>query len=338
MLSRVAESVYWMSRYIERAENVARFVDVNQHLTLDLPGDPADQWMPLVAITGDDSWFAERYGGPTKRSVLRFLLFDRQYPNSITSCLRAARENARGAREIIPSDLFEMLNRAYLMVQGCARTPDGVLDDPGTFLQSVKEACHALLGTTIVSMTHNEAWHFMRVGRMVERADKTSRIVDVKYFLLLPSPADVGSPMDELQWAALLKSASAFEMYRKRFGRLSPRKVVDFLLLDEDFPRSCRYCVQLAQRSLRTIDDDRRSPVARRVGRLCSDLEFIDVEEIIDAGLHQWVDRLQTSLNGVGQAIAERFFGAPPEPASPAATQSQTQSSTATQTQKLSEE
>jgi len=314
VLSRVAESVYWMSRYIERAENVARFVDVNQHFTLDLPGEPADQWMPLVATTGDDGWFAERYGTPERSNVLRFLLFDREYPNSVASCLRAARENARGAREVIASDLFEQLNRAYLMVTEASKSPNEILNDPGLFLQTVKEACHALLGTTLVSMTHNEAWHFMRVGRLLERADKTSRIVDVKYFLLLPSPADVGTPADELQWAALLKSASAFEMYRKRFGRIAPMNVVDFLLLDEDFPRACRYCVSLAQRSLRAIDGDRRNPVARQAGRLSSKLEFVDVEEIIKEGLHQWVDGLQTSLNGLGQAIGERFFGAEPIP------------------------
>ena len=312
MLSRVAESVYWMSRYIERAENVARFVDVNQHLTLDLPGDPIDQWMPLVATTGDDGWFLERYGAPRRETVLRFLLFDRAYRNSVTSCFRIARENARGAREIIPSDLFEQLNRSYLMVENASRSPDGLLEDPEPFLRKVKEVCHSLLGTTLVSMTHNEAWHFMRAGRLLERADKTSRIVDVKYFLLLPSPSDVGSPADELQWAALLHSASAFEMYRKRFGRIEPRKVVDFLLLDDNFPRTCRYCVRLAERSLRAIDTERRSSVVRCIGRLNSELEFVEVEDIIKTGLHQWVDGLQTSLNDLGQVVGERFFGVEP--------------------------
>ena len=331
MLSRVAESVYWMSRYIERAENVARFVDVNQHLTLDLPGEPSDQWTPLVATTGDDGWFAERYGTPRRETVLRFLLFDQDYPNSVASCFRSARENARGARDIVASDLFEQLNRAYLMVKDASRTPEGVLQDPGEFLQAVKEACHALLGSTMVTMSRNEAWHFMRVGRLLERADKTSRIVDVKYFLLLPSVADVGGPADELQWAALLHSASGFEMYRKRFGRIDPTQVVEFLLLEDAFPRSCRYCASLAERSLRVIDGERRSAVARSIGRIASDLEFVQVEEIIDAGLHQWVDRLQTSLNQVGLRIAERFFGAPiagespAEPTAPAGHQFQRQ-------------
>jgi uncharacterized alpha-E superfamily protein len=161
-------------------------------------------------------------------------------------------------------------------------------------------------------MTHNEAWHFARLGRLVERADKTSRILDVKYFLLLRDPTDVGTPYDEIQWAALLKSASAFEMYRKHFGRITPARVVEFLLLDRKFPRSVRSCVTKAERSLHAITgtplESSRTSAELRLGRLRSELEYAEAGEIIRAGLHEHLDALQTKLNGVGDANFETFF------------------------------
>lgn len=316
MLSRVADSVYWMSRYIERAENVARFVDVNQQLLLDAPDAEDGQWAPLVAITGDTKLFEARYGSPTRSSVVRFLLFDREYGNSVVACLRAARENARGVREIISREMWEQLNRAYLMVTDAARNPDPVVEDPDAFLRAVKEACHEFVGTMVVTMTHNDAWNFMRLGRVLERADKTSRIVDVKYFLLLPTAADVGTPIDELQWAGLLRSASALEMYRKRWGRISPQRVVEFLLLDPQFPRALRHCVHLAESSLHAITGGRpgaaRNPAERHLGRLRAELEYAEVEDIVQMGLHEWVDAFQTKLNRTGEAVHDTFFALDP--------------------------
>src|SRR5215216_2360888 len=230
MLSRVAESIYWMSRYIERAENVARFIDVNLNLMLDLPVGSAQQWQPLVDITGDTQEFAKRYGASTQHSVIQFLTFDTDNVNSILACVRAARENARSVREVISSEMWEQLNESYLMVNSAES--DGYPTDPQELFASVKMASHLFAGVTDATMTHGEGWHFCRLGRKLERADKTSRILDVKYFLLLPTVADVGTTFDDLQWAAVLRSASAFEMYRKRYGRIAPNRIVEFLLLD----------------------------------------------------------------------------------------------------------
>ena len=313
MLSRVAESVYWMNRGVERAENVARFVDVNLHLALDLPEGAQEQWAPLVAITGDDAFFAEHYGASSRANVMQFLTFDARYPSSIISCLRAARENARSIREIISSEMWEAINGAYLFVHEAARTPERVLDAPHEFYAAVRSASDHYLGVTYVTMTHNEAWHFARLGRLVERADKTSRLVDVKYFILLPDPGDVGSPYDEIQWAALLKSASAFEMYRKRFGRIVPARVIDFLLFDPKFPRSTRYCVTKAERSLHAITgralDTAETLAEQRLGHLRRELERGDVEETVRRGVHEHLDAFQTKLNAVGDAIHQSFFG-----------------------------
>ena len=192
LLSRVADSVYWMARYIERAENVARFIDVNLNLMLDLPLDTAQQWQPLVDITGDSQEFLERYGSADPQNVIRFLTFDADNVNSIVSCLRAARENARSVREIISSEMWEQLNESYLMVNDAARS-GGTLTDPQDLFASVKMASHTFAGVTDATMTHGEGWHFCQLGRMLERADKTSRILDVKYFMLLPSVRDVGT-------------------------------------------------------------------------------------------------------------------------------------------------
>jgi uncharacterized alpha-E superfamily protein len=318
MLSRVADAVYWMARYMERAENIARFVDVNLHLALDLAEGAREQWAPLVATTGDDAWFREHYGEPTRENVMRFLTFDADYPSSILSCLRAARENARSVREIISSEMWLAANKAYLLVKAAAAR--GTPEAPHELHQEIKLAAQSFVGVTYLTMTHNEAWHFARLGRLLERADKTSRILDVKYFLLLPEAGDVGTPTDEVQWAALLKSASAFEMYRKRYGRIVPARVAEFLLLDRKFPRAVRYCLTKAERSLHAIT---QSPIdlghtlaEKRLGRLRAELEYADVAEIVAAGLHEHLDGLQTKLNGIGEAIHESFFAARPSSSS----------------------
>jgi uncharacterized alpha-E superfamily protein len=314
MLSRVAEAIYWMSRYIERAENVARFVDVNLHLALDWP-EPFEQWTPLVETSGDAAGFAERYKEGTRDNVLRFLTFDSETPNSILSCFARARENARSIREIISSEMWEQVNKAFLMVSEAARS-HAAMDAPHDFFTAVKQASHLFVGITYLTMTHNEAWHFGRLGRLIERADMTSRILDVKYYILLPEAALVGSTTDELQWVALLKSASAFEMYRKRHGGITPDKVVDFLMLSRRFPRSVRYCLSKAERSLHAITGAAAGTwttrAERELGKLNAELAYAATNEIITRGVHESIDALQLRLNDVTQAIFETFFALRP--------------------------
>ena len=311
MLSRVAESIYWMSRYAERAENVARFIEVNLQLMLDAPSGEAQQWAPLVNTTGDHEPFSKRYGEATQQNVIHFLAFDADNPNSIVSCVRAARENARTIREIISSEMWLQLNQFYWMVTGAAedRNADA---NPHQFFSEVKNANHLFNGVAAATMSHGEPWHFFHMGQMLERADKTSRILDVKYFILLRSVQDVGTPFDDIQWAALLRSASAFEMYRKRLGRISPKGVVEFLLMDREFPRSVYFSLMAARDSLHAISGTTpgsyRNPPEKLLGQLCSDLSFATVEEIINAGLHEYVDKLQTRMNQVSAGIYETFF------------------------------
>jgi uncharacterized alpha-E superfamily protein len=319
VLSRVADAVYWMARYIERAESVARFIDVSIHLSLDLPESDNSQWAALVATTGDDELFRTLHGGADREKVLEFLTFDLAHPNSMLSCLRHARENARSVREIISSEMWEHLNRTYLKVSDAARSRNERRgQDPYTVYTAVKQSSALFMGLMSMTMTHNEAWHFGHLGRMLERADKTSRILDVKYFLLTLARTEIAAQaLVETQWAALLRSASALEMYRKRHGLIEPTRVVDFLMLERDFPRSIIYCLSGADTSLHAISGTPRPAVAneaeRALGGLYHQFEHADVDEIIARGLHGYLDDFQRQLNAVGEAIAATFFSALPQ-------------------------
>ena len=318
MLSRVAASIFWMTRYIERAENVARFIDVNLHLAMDVGSEgikAADQWAPLVTTTGDHELFAKHYGEPDQQAAIEFLTFDQRNPNSILSCLSAARENARTVREMISSSMWEELNKFYLMVRA-AKGRSEVMADAYDFFKQIKLASHLLEGITVATMSHGEAWHFARMGRLLERADKTSRILDVKYYVLLPTVGDVGTPLDTVQWSALLDSASALEMYRKRFGRIAPVDVADFLILDREFPRAIHFCLIKSEESLLAITGGERgrfrTQAEKQLGRLRAELDYTQITEIIEQGLHEFVDGFQIQLNKVGDAIYDTFFALRP--------------------------
>jgi uncharacterized alpha-E superfamily protein len=308
LLSRVADSLYWMARYIERAENVARFIGVNLHLMLDLPAE-GKQWQPIIDTTGDALVFQSKYSPATQDSVIEFLARDAGNPNSVYSCIRAARENARSVREIISSEMWEQVNALYLQVrdsQGLA--PDAL----PSYFHEVRMACDQFQGVTDSTMTHNEAWHFIGLGRTLERADKTTRLLDVKYFILLPSLSDVGTPYDEVQWAAVLKSVSGFEMYRKRHGRIAPPRVIEFLLFDNEFPRAVRYSIGRADRFLHSITGTPAGAFScaseQRLGRLKSELDFGRVEDTVAAGLHEFLDGLQVKMNKIDECVLGDFF------------------------------
>lgn len=332
MLSRVADSILWMSRYVERAENVSRFIDVNLNLSLDLGPEMANQWAPLVYTTGDHAPFVKRHAIFNQENVIDFLTFDRENPNSILSCLASARENARTVREMLSSQMWEELNKFYLLVRNASQNTAAVLESPFEFFEKIKQSAYILEGVTEATMSHGEAWHFRRLGRMLERADKTSRILDVKYFLLLPSAHDVGTPLDTIQWGSLLRSASALETYRQAHGRITPQAVAEFLILDRDFPRALRFCLIRAEQSLLTITSGTtgtyRNRAEQKLGRLRAELDYTSVADIVGGGLHEFIDDFQRKLNDVGQAVNETFFGAPPPDAVPvhaSPTQSQTQ-------------
>ena len=310
MLSRVADSIYWLNRYIERAENVARFIDVNLNLMLDLPAGVPQQWQPLVSVTGDMELFNSRYDRANSENVIQFLTFDEDYSNSIISCLTRARENARSIREVISSEMWEEVNSFYLMIKEASSLQS--LSTLPKFFAQVKMASHRFAGVMDATMSHNEGWHFGQLGRFLERADKTTRILDVKYFLLLPSAEWVGTPLDRIQWISLLKSASAYEMYRKRQHHITPSIVAEFLILDRQFPRSIHFCLWQAEQCLHEITQTPTGSwcngAERALGKLCSQLGYLTIDEIIQSGLHEFLDQMQSSINHVGEEIYTTFI------------------------------
>ncbi len=328
MLSRVAESIYWMSRYVERAENLARFVDVTFNLILDQPNMAYSQWEPLVFITGDQAYFAKEYGEATQTNVIQFLVFDAKYNGSIISCLSLARENARTVREAISSEAWEQINSFYHQVRNAASSHDST-QTPPEFFDSVREESQLFNGILDATLSHASGWHFANLGRLLERADKTSRILDVKYYTLLPRVNDVGTTLDDLQWSSVLRSVSGFETYRKQFHTITVHRVVEFLVLDRFFPRAIQFCVDRADDSLHAISGSMpntyRNSAEQRLGRLKAELAYSDVQTVVNQGLHEFIDSLQTKLNEVASAIQDTFFAIRPVGSAQSQFQSQSQ-------------
>lgn len=300
-----------MSRYIERVDNLARFVGVNLELSLGGSGGLAAQWAPLVYASGDEELFNEHYDEATQANVVQFLLFDRRNPNSLFSSMAMARENARVVRDTVSVAGWHKMNRLYIDVKAASLSPD-VLKNPQAFLDNTLEASQTLLGIEHSTISHGEAWNFSRLGRLLERADKTSRILDVKYFILLPNVEAVGRSLDVVQWSALLQSSSALAMYRRKHGRLVPARIVEFLILDRYFPRSLYYCVSEALTSLRAVTSEEspesQQQVVRALSLLVDSLNSVSASAIIEGGLHEFIDRIQLRISQVSEGITNAWF------------------------------
>ena len=317
MLSRVANSVYWMHRYIERAENYARFMSVNFNLALDLPPNVDQQWEPLLIATADNDLFKKYYKQPTRENVIQFMTFDKRNPNSILMCLSNARENARTIREIISKEMWEHLNQFYMMVRDTPPKQQWELGQTQNFLTEIRNSTQLFYGIIDATITRNEAWHFGRLGRFMERADKTSRFLDVKYFTLLPEIELVGSTIDLMIWSAVLKSVSAYNMHRQQYRSLTPSSIIEFLILDRMFPRAVGHCIRQAELSLYEISGNNitngfGNSAERLISKLRTDIEFTETADIFRAGLHQYLDNLQTRVNDIGAAIFQTYFDSKP--------------------------
>jgi uncharacterized alpha-E superfamily protein len=313
MICRVADSIYWLSRYIERAENIARFIDVSQMSSLGGRATRDAQWAPLIYASGDEAQFHKRFGNDfSQQRVLHFAIFDEQNPNSIISCVRSARENARSIRGELSTALWEAINRFYLRVDEARVAAGSIVENPHRFLERVKRSSHTIIGVVMATMSHGEAWSFALLARLLERADKTSRILDVKYFTLLPDLSLVGSTLDIVQWSALLESTSALHMYRKRFGKIEPKQVAEFLVLDRYFPRSMHFCVTHGEACLRSLTGTApgmfSNSAEQLMGLLNSQMNYTSIDDIVNNGLHEFVDNFQQQINDIGGEVAKHFF------------------------------
>lgn len=314
MLSRVADNLFWMGRYVERAENIARIVDVNSQLMLDLPMKDSERisrnWMPVVACLGDEKAFHKRYKKADAGSVTEFLLFDRSHANSIVGSLAAARENARTVREQISPEMWEQVNRTYLwlMSKSARRFFNR---NAYEFFERVKKSLQLFQGITDSIMMRGEGWEFLRMGRYLERADKTSRLLDDEFFVARDDKSASGGSL--AQWQAILRSSNARQAYQRLYAAVvDPLKVADLLLLHDEFPRSVEFCVRAVDRSLRRISGvapGRFCNLAEKLsGRLLSELSFSSIEEIWNRGLHIVMDELQVRLNDIGAAVLEAYI------------------------------
>jgi len=310
MLSRVAEALYWMARYIERAEDLTRLIAVNFNTLLDL-ADPNSQpgWAPLIALNGDEALFYEIYGGASADAVIEFMLWHPLNPNAVLACITRARENARGVREQISSEMWEHLNRLYMELRALDRT--AVLHSPHAFFQQVRDGSQAFQGVSQATLTHSEPFEFIRLGTHLERADKTIRILAAKYMAVSRLPTD--SAEAALHLIALLRSCSAFEPFRRSPGlTLKADQVAQFLLLSRAFPRAALFCANECLLALAAVGDpaDQSQPEHPRriLGRLSSELEYLDGGSVMGERLETFLEQLLARFNHVGGAIARTYF------------------------------
>ncbi|MFY0689313.1 MAG: alpha-E domain-containing protein [Cyclobacteriaceae bacterium] len=312
MLSRVADSLFWLGRYIERAENYARFIEVNLNLSLDLPPGINEQWKPLVLATGGQSLFEQSQDSYVKEEVIHFLAFDKENPFSMLRSIELARENSRIIRENISREAWETLNGIYYYMKNATTRKVWLKEDPRDFFNTIRARIHALNGLAYSAESRTEGWYFNQMGQYIERADKTSRILDVKYHTLLPSVDEIGTPLDYLHWAALLRSVGAFNAHRRVYGKITGQSVLEFLLLNKYFPRSVFFCLLTFENCLQEITGKHRgyrNLLEKTIGALRSELEFTDKETIASYGVHEYIDQLQIKINNISDIISDQYFG-----------------------------
>ena len=305
-----------MARYMERAENLARILDINETFARDARG--AHDWLPILRLHCDEDRYLERYRHVEAGSVVRFYIIDEKNPNSIRNFVRAARENARSIRHLVSLETWVQLNVFYNWVRSL-NSRNLRLTELSRVCGQIKEGCQLHFGIANGTLFRDQVWLFYRLGTFMELCDQTTRLVDIKYHSLLPSAYDVGTPIDVAQWNALLRYAAAYHGYRRVFPReMTPKTVAGFILFHPGFPRSIRHCVTeirsifdrlLAQDELHGVDISRRSLDA------LDTLASRTPDDVIAAGLHEFLDEVQLRLIDLGEDIADTFFQAHYAPA-----------------------
>jgi len=317
MLSRTADHLFWMARYMERAENTARMLDVNYQTTL-MPqsADMAEQgWRGMLTISELTPFFREKHGDSiSARDVMHFMVRDESNLSSIYSCLRAARENARAVRGALTTEVWETTNQTWLEFNRLLK--QGAFErDPAEFFEWVKFRSHLSRGVAVGTMLQDESLNFMRIGTFLERADNTARLLDVKFLELTQGRDFFGTEgkdpqeVDFYHWSAVLRSVSGFVIYRKVYRNvIRPEKVAELLILRPDMPRSLAACMNEVVANLESVANDQSAETLRRAGRLRADLQYSRIAEILETGLHAWLTGFLDRVNVLGAGIGRDFL------------------------------
>jgi uncharacterized alpha-E superfamily protein len=317
MLSRTADHLFWMARYMERAENTARMLDVNYQASL-MPQSAAEAetgWKGLLGISELSGDFATRHGAVTPDSVMRYMVSDAGNGSSIRNCLQAARENARAVRGTLTTEVWETQNQTWLEFQRMIGN-ESFLRDPSSLFEWVKFRSHLSRGVTVGTMLQDEAFHFLRIGSFLERADNTARLLDVKfhaveseYFGAHAGVAGRDTEVDFYHWSGILRSVSGFEVYRKAYRNvIRPEKVAELLILRPDMPRSLAACMQEVVANLERVANEQSTETLRRAGRLRADLQYGRIDEILATGLHAYLTQFLERVGTLGIGISRDFL------------------------------
>lgn len=308
MLSRTADHLFWMSRYIERAENLARLLDVTYQMSLVPQSLSAinQSWNAIITLNSLDEAYQAKYSTVNGENVLKFMVSDPDNPASIFSCLRSARENAHAVRGTLTTEMWETLNSTWLEAR--EKTFDQLYHAGiSEFFEWVKTRSSLSRGTTLGTLLQDEAYHFIRIGTLLERADNTARILDVKYHVLRPQ-GDEGAT-DFYEWGALLRSVSAFEVYRKVYRDvITPERVAELLIFNKNMPRSLQFCLNSVVKNLGLISNSNSGETERQGGMLNAQLRYGRIEDILEHGLHEWLTDFMDRIYMLGNGISKDFL------------------------------
>ena len=309
MLSRVGETLYWVARYVERAENVARLINVNNMLMMDLPKGVCTGWEPLIDIIGAREAYQEKHADYSEQKALRYLLVGSENSSSILNSIIYARESARTIRDVMPRDVWEEINSLYYYVKDNQK--EG-LAKRGRFayLKTIIESAHQIFGAIDATLNHDQGFTFIRFGSLIERADMTSRILDIRSETLITS--DEAKPYENIQWISLLRSLSAYQMYRQQMGvRVQRGDVLEFIMHSDVFPRSILFCLMELRSLILPLTNS--TAIIKLIDVAIDDLKNEDVRSLKNGHLHNYIDQIQIELAGIHNALAQTYFLKPVE-------------------------
>ncbi len=317
ILSRVADSVYWLNRYVERVENYARLIETYQQLSLENPEVTDPLWLALVESTADTVGFRETYDETRQEHVIEYLTFNRKNPNSIISCLFRAKENARSIREKISKDMWEAINELYNGVAEQAGASGEMVKEharTNALFRDIRRSCHAFYGISDGTLNHDETYYFALLGRALERADKTTRILDLQSYMLTP---EVQAHWNEGQLflaQSILKATSAHEMFNQAYARITVENILEFLLLNRTFPRAIIASLLQIEFALRSLTGEHKgffiNAAQKKVQRLLLETRHSDIPSLVGPSLNAYLDNLQVKLNEIGIEITNAYFTA----------------------------